>query len=289
MSGLSDHLKGGVSTVCNAWAIERSDGVTLAFTDHDQSLEFEGLTFLAQGGMTATTLEQTTGLAVDNAEAVGVLSADGITEADIRAGRFDGARITAWLVNWADTDQREVLFKGSLGEIAHADGQFTAEIRGVSEALNQPRGRSYQKGCSALLGDRVCGLNLEQPLYRLEATVIAVQGNRVLTLAEGLHDAGWFARGTLHAGSGAVQKLGVIKTDGVVDDARQVELWEPMSEELHVGDTVVLYAGCDKRFATCRYKFGNVRNFMGFPDIPGDDWLMRYPGSADPMDGMSRR
>jgi hypothetical protein len=28
---------------------------------------------------------------------------------------------------------------------------------------------------------------------------------------------------------------------------------------------------------TCRLKFDNLMNFRGFPDIPGDDWLVAHP------------
>lgn len=38
-----------------------------------------------------------------------------------------------------------------------------------------------------------------------------------------------------------------------------------------VGDTPTLYAGCDKRIATCNNKFGNVPNFQGFPFFPQID------------------
>nr|WP_325048889.1 phage BR0599 family protein [Rhodophyticola porphyridii] len=50
-----------------------------------------------------------------------------------------------------------------------------------------------------------------------------------------------------------------------------------------------LEAGCDKRMETCRLKFNNLLNFRGFPDIPGDDWLMSYPARTNARDGGSRR
>lgn len=47
--------------------------------------------------------------------------------------------------------------------------------------------------------------------------------------------------------------------------------------------------GCDKTWATCRAVFGNGRNFQGFPDIPGDDYLTAYPAEGGRHDGGSRR
>ncbi len=63
-----------------------------------------------------------------------------MTEVDIAAGRFDGAEVTAWLVDWTDVTARKVLFRGSLGEITRSGGAFSAELRGLMEWLNWPRG-----------------------------------------------------------------------------------------------------------------------------------------------------
>src|SRR5262249_6848174 len=35
--------------------------------------------------------------------------------------------------------------------------------------------------------------------------------------------------------------------------------------------------GCDRQLATCRDLFGNVVNFRGFPHIPGNDFVLKYP------------
>ncbi|RMA42141.1 hypothetical protein D9R08_11880 [Rhodophyticola porphyridii] len=70
---------------------------------------------------------------------------------------------------------------------------------------------------------------------------------------------------------------------------RSVELWEPFRAPVAPGDMIRLEAGCDKRMETCRLKFNNLLNFRGFPDIPGDDWLMSYPARTNARDGGSRR
>jgi hypothetical protein len=43
--------------------------------------------------------------------------------------------------------------------------------------------------------------------------------------------------------------------------------------------------GCDRRLATCRDRFGNVVNFRGFPHIPGNDVVLRYPRDGATLDG----
>jgi hypothetical protein len=43
--------------------------------------------------------------------------------------------------------------------------------------------------------------------------------------------------------------------------------------------------GCDRAFATCRDRFGNVANFRGFPHIPGNDFVLHYPRQGDALNG----
>lgn len=47
--------------------------------------------------------------------------------------------------------------------------------------------------------------------------------------------------------------------------------------------------GCDKRFETCSARFDNILNFRGFPAIPGNDFLSRWPADGERHDGTSRR
>ena len=287
---IAEHLRTGLTTLCRCWAVTRLDGRVFGFTDHDIDLSFDGLTFKADTGLTASALQQVTGLAVDNSEAVGALSDASVTEEDILAGRFDDARLTYWLVNWQDIEIREVQFSGTLGEIKRADGSFFAELRGVSEALNKPLGRVFQKPCSAVLGDDQCGVDLSDADFSVTLDVEQIKSRRVLRFAvPSDYDERWFERGKLIVKSGAaVGLMGMIKNDRLVDGIRTIELWEEIKIEIAVGDQITLIAGCDKRSSTCSEKFSSLLNFRGFPHIPGEDWLMTYPSEGGANDGGSR-
>ena len=89
--GLEAHLETGLTHVCRCWSVTRRDGVRLGFTDHDRDLSFDQTLFRADTGMGAKAVQQSSGLSVDNTEAIGMLSDPGINEADIAAGRFDDA------------------------------------------------------------------------------------------------------------------------------------------------------------------------------------------------------
>lgn len=71
-------------------------------------------------------------------------------------------------------------------------------------------------------------------------------------------------------------------------DAVILEPEHALHDELTGGETFTIFAGCDKRLSTCRRKFANVRNFRGFPYLPGDNWLTAYPVSGRAYDGGKR-
>ncbi|TXI04148.1 MAG: DUF2163 domain-containing protein [Pseudorhodobacter sp.] len=283
------HLAEGVTSVCHCWLVTRTDGQTYGFTDHDGDLTFEGHQFKAASGLSAGALQQTTGLSVDNSEAVGALSDASVSEEDLAEGRFDGAEVQSWLVNWADVSQRIVEFRGNFGEVTRKAGAFRVELRGLTERLNQPQGRVYQSGCGAVLGDGRCKINLASAAYRMTATVeeIDVLGRLRIDSGTGFADR-WFERGQIEVLTGASAGMSVmVKGDRLTDTGRVLDLWHGIGAVLAPGDSIRLIAGCDRRAATCRTKFNNFLNFRGFPHIPGEDWLTSYPASTTLNDGGS--
>ncbi|MCZ4354193.1 DUF2163 domain-containing protein [Roseovarius aestuarii] len=295
MSGLNPeleaHLAGGITTTCRCWELERRDGAILGFTDHDCGLDFGGVAFRADTGLSALALQQSTGLSVDNTEAIGALSDAAIREDDIEAGRYDNAEIRAWLVNWQDVSQRQLQFRGTIGELRRSGGAFEAELRGLTEALNRPLGRIFQKPCSAVLGDKSCRFDVDTLGYSTQLAAVEIEDRQTFLFdAFGGFDPGWFQHGRLLAMDGAASGLGgVVKRDTVSKDRRVIELWQPLRADVRAGDTLRLEAGCDKRAVTCRLKFKNFVNFQGFPDIPGDDWSISDPAKTGALNGGSRR
>ncbi len=284
------HLESGATTVCRAWTVRRTDGLVLGFTDHDRDLTVDGVVCRADTGMTARALQQTTGLSVDNSEAAGALSDASIREADLLAGRFDGAEVRSYLVNWSSPSDWIEQFRGTFGEIMRAGGAFRAELRGLTEALNRPQGFAYLQNCSAILGDVRCGFDTSLPGFFHEGTVEAVDEDRLFTFSTfaGFDDR-WFEHGRFEILTGAAAGLiGAIKNDRQLTPGRQIELWQSLGAEVLPGDGFRMIAGCDKTAATCRAKFTNFLNYRGFPHIPGEDWLASYPGPDRPGAGGAR-
>lgn len=286
---LQAHLDTGATTLCRCWIVRRSDGGVLGFTDHDKALVVEGVTCEAATGMDASALESSTGLAVDNAQAVGALSSAGITDLDVETGKFDGAEVWQWLVNWQDVEQKTLLFRGEMGEIRRGAGAFEAELRGLSEALNRPVGRAYLRQCDRILGDTKCGFDINAAGFVVEAEVDFVSGRRVVEL-KNTADFGeeWFLHGKVVWISGANAGVeGLVRVDQMRGGVRVIEFWEETRFAIETGDRLRLHAGCDKAAGSCEGKFSNFANFRGFPHMPGEDWSVSYPVSGGDLDGGS--
>nr|WP_111297984.1 DUF2163 domain-containing protein [Paracoccus saliphilus] len=265
------------TTIARAWSVRRADGLTLGFTDHDRVLDFGGVTFRPDQGLTAKALVQATGLSVDNSEATGALSDDAITERDLMAGRWDDAQLRMWEVDWTDTTRRKLVFRGTLGEVARANGAFRAELRGLSEQLNAPQGRVYHRRCSSRLGDATCKVDLTTPTLSVLRQVEGLEQGRIFTFTDFPSFASnWFEQGRIEVLTGTAEGLhGMIKNDTAFPGGgRVIELWSAPGIIPAAGDQVRLSAGCDKAAATCRFKFANFMNFRGFPHLPSEDWLM---------------
>jgi uncharacterized phage protein (TIGR02218 family) len=287
---LAAHLATGTTTLAWCWRLTRADGTRQGFTDHDRDLVFDGTTFEAASGFTATDIKDAVGLSVDNLEVSSALRSDSLNEDDLAAGLYDDAAVEIWRVNWADPVQRVLMRAGSIGEVSRSGLAFTAEVRGLAQYLQQPKGRLYQYGCDADLGDARCTVDLDDPAFRGTGTVVTASSLRLFT-ATGLDAfaADWFTRGlvTFTTGANAGRRQEVKRH--LAGTEATLELWQPMALAIAPGDTFTVTAGCDKHFATCQAKFANAVNFRGFPHMPGNDFVATVARPGDPThDGQSR-
>jgi uncharacterized phage protein (TIGR02218 family) len=283
-SELQAKLDSGVTTLCRCWRLTRADGVVQGFTDHDEDVVLDGLTCRAGTGLTGSEATARLGLSVTGSEMSGALADDSLTEADLAAGRYDAASIEMLLVDWSEPALFVQMSKGVLGEVRREGAAFAAEVRGLSDRLNQESGRRYTATCSADLGDGRCAIDLSSAAYRGTGAITTLGGTSGFSAA-GLDAfaAGWFSAGRLEWTSGANAGLAVeVKSHRVTDDGVAIDLWQAMPEPLATGDAFSVTAGCDKRFETCRGRFDNEVNFRGFPHIPGNDFVTRYAVSGEP-------
>ncbi len=279
-------LQSGATTLAYVWRITRRDGVTFAFTDHDAALMFDALVCEPLSGLAAGAMEKSVGLAVDSAGIAGALSADALSEEDLARGLWDGARVDIFRVDWSEPSLRVHLFAGHIGEVRRGTHAFEAELRGLQAALNKPVGRVFSRFCDADLGDARCAKIIETEAFRADGAVTQVLAGAALKVSglAGFAE-GWFTRGRLVWSAGGGSEVSAHRLEGA--DA-VLELRDPALGAIETGATFRVYAGCDKRFETCRGKFANALNFRGFPHMPGNDAVQAGPNLAEPLDGGSR-
>lgn len=288
---LQARLDGGATRLCRCWRVRRHDGIEFGFTDHDEDVTFGGTVFRASTGLDASALQSANGLSVDNGQAFGALTAAAISEKDVRAGRFDGAGLDHWIVDWERPDLRVLMFCGTFGEIRLKDGAFEVELRGLAEGLNAAVGRTVLRRCDRAVGDAKCGFNLEAEGFSAVGEALAGSGADTI-VASGLAGfaEGWFTHGVVTWLTGPnAGETAQVKSDVRDGTGRRLFLWQEPGEPLGHGHRFRVTAGCDKRAETCQAKFKNFLNFRGFPHIPGEDWVAAYPKDGAIHDGSSQQ
>src|SRR5690606_38259540 len=138
---------------------------------HDRDLSLAGTVFRAASGFRASEGEAGNGMAAPASEVAGGFSSEAITEADLTAGRYDGARVEVFVVNWRLPEEHMLLKVQEIGEVSRAAGQFTAELRSFAHRLSQENGRVYNRRCDAGLGDGRCRVDLSA--WRASGTVVS--------------------------------------------------------------------------------------------------------------------
>jgi len=177
-AALKTHLAEEVTTLCVCWKIVRRDGVEQGFTSHVKDLTYDGLLYEASTGFTPSNIASTDDLAVNNMEVVGLLESERISASELQAGRYDYADVYVFALNYEDLTMQDLKFSyGKLGQVKSGKVVFEAEVRSLSQGLQQNVGELFDTACRADLGDSRCGVLIKpdrwQPhtLYALDDVV----------------------------------------------------------------------------------------------------------------------
>ncbi|MGE4429146.1 MAG: DUF2163 domain-containing protein [Sphingobium sp.] len=261
-------------TLAFCWRLERRDGVAIGLTSHDRDLLVAGFPYRAAPGLVPSAIRRGIGLDVESMDLQGALTSDAIRDADLRAGRWDGARLWLWLTEWTDPGLLWLeLMRGELGAVEQQGEGFSVELRGPHAMLQAPAAPETSPGCRARLGDKACRVDLALRRRRIE---VSAMSDDIVAVSGGGLIAGSYAFGALRWLEG--ENCGLVH--GVIDnDAGSLTLSDPPAFAVDPGTRALLTEGCDKRIATCRDRFANAINFRGEPYLPGSDLLTRYPGA----------
>lgn len=281
-TALKNDMAQEATTFCTCWEITRTDGTVLRFTDLDIPLVVDGNEYTPAVGYNRSAIQTSGDMSVDNMDVGGIIDDSSVTIADLRAGKFDYAEVKIFLVNWLHPEHGTMaLRRGWLGEVqVTPDGSFTAELRGLNQALAQAVGETLSPECRADLGDSRCKVDIDGAGYAREGAVTAVTNRRTFVCSitdpdPRASDANWYVGGVLSwlTGDNAGVNIEVKAWNG----SDTLELFLSQAFAMQVGDTFRLRPGCDKRRETCKNKFNNIINFRGEPFVPGQDLMMYYP------------
>lgn len=156
-SALQTHLGTALRTTCTLWKVTLANGTVIGFTDFAQDINYNGVTYQAQSGATPSSISTNEKMSVDNLELMGFLESPSITDQALMAGTWDYALVQIYLVNYNDLSMGTLLLKqGYLGEIKTGRHNYTAELRGLTQVLQQSIGYTMGELCNADLGDSRC-------------------------------------------------------------------------------------------------------------------------------------
>lgn len=273
------------------YTLQLVNGVQLSYTNLDFDVLYQGTTFSARSiRFDGMKFKLNVGITVDEQE-IKASSYPPPTEVfptgsdnfflACQNGSLDGALFIRqrafWEVNdgrpWVDFAQDPkgvvTIFTGYVSEMSKI-GRTTATIKVKSPLkfldIQLPR-NTFQASCNWTLYDQGC--TLFRGDFTTEFTVAEVSNHIVIAVdaslgtgADGNPD---YMQGRMRFTSGV---LNGFQTLIGTNSTSAFQLQYPLTEDPAVGDTFLASLGCVKTLNACDAKFGNKKNFRGFPFIP---------------------
>jgi len=175
-AGIQTDLDAGVVALSTCVKITAVDGTVFAFTDYHDDLVVSTVTYTAIGGYTPSAVASSAELNVDNVDLVGYFEANGITLTKIRAGYLEGAAIEKFKVNPRKVSDGIIkVRKGTIGRQGAGDLNYSLEVRGLFQGLQQPIGKVLSATCRAELGDTECKVPIVLSTWSASTAVSAGQ------------------------------------------------------------------------------------------------------------------
>lgn len=157
---LAARIDSGAARLCHAWIVTLRDTERLGFSDHDEPVTIDAIECQPACGWTAGAAHQELGLDAGQAAVSGVLDVQGVALDDLLAGRWDGARVEVWRLDWDEPALRVRIGIGDVARVVVTDDRLTLELEGPIARLDQVVGRSFSRLCDATLGDARCGVDV---------------------------------------------------------------------------------------------------------------------------------
>ena len=272
-------------TIATCWRIVRQDKLILRYTTHNRDLSIGGFTYTPASGLQDSATERQDSLRESNKEIRGAIASDAITEEDLRAGKYDDARITEFVVDYRYPDAGSVILSVFIiAGIEFDDGVWRAQLVSQKFRLTKTKGRRYNRTCDVTFGDAAtCKVN-RTAISRSESVTAFVNRRQVdvtaATLAVDQQANNYWKRGTLFFRSGPLQGFSFKIQNSLYTASPQklrVTTYLNLQADATSGDSVTLIPGCDHTKSGGCTRFLNRPNYHGFSYIPGSDGVFETP------------
>lgn len=267
-------LQRGVVTFATCWRVTLKNGTSIYGTEHDRELTVssgdQAGVYSPSNSITASSIQGKADGSPDTTQAEGYIQTSfGVRAIDIESGLYDDASFTLFLVDYEDPDDFQLILRtGSIGQIKRTtDGNYFAELRGLTQRLAQTLLRTFSTRCDAQLFDSRCTVSSAN--YQMAGTVVGVVSRRRIIVDVSSSPTALlldqYAGGQVTFTSGDLEGISREVKASSVDSSQllDVEFFEALPASPTVGDSVTGLPGCDRTIRTCKLTFDNILNFRG--------------------------
>lgn len=233
--------------------ITRTDGIVKTLSSYNRTIIFEGHAYIP--GYTRTAIPASDALNVNRFDITGFLDDKFLDAIDIRAGRYDDARVTVILVDPTDLSLGGMVLGGAVfGQVTMENPvSYRVEVASLSNRFAQQTGELYGPNCPAQYGDARCKLTrlsypgvvntviTDRRKFTATATATAFPSNALLDVPQ------WQPQHDYYMGQSVVPRSAAngfryeALTSGKSDHPNSKEPTWPLSEFDVVADFEVLW------------------------------------------------
>jgi uncharacterized phage protein (TIGR02218 family) len=274
---LTAHLAQGQTTLTTCLTVNRTDGIVMGFTELDQDIVFNGVTYVSASGFSRFNLQDKENLDTSTVQLDGMLD-NVVTRDDVVARRYDFADVEVFLVNWVDLSAGKLILKtGRFGPVTLKEFSFSVELRWMSYQTTAIGGELCSPICRVDLGSPRCGFNVSAIMQT--GTIVSTDGFKNITVS-GVAVGAFPLDGGLITWTGGANVNLSDEVNTFVSGVISLKLDSLLA--ITPGDTFKIQPGCDKTMNTCVTVFANGVNFQAEPYIPGFDHMLNYPNYQPP-------
>ncbi len=282
-TSLITHMGKSTTTLCACFYAVAGDSTVVAMTSYSSDLSglpgYPGVTFRHTTGVSASKTEDYSGSQSGQMEVDVFLKANGITEAELTAGKWAQASATLFVCNYEALDMGQLIMKsGDLGEIRQIGIYAQAEIKGINNCLTAQLGTVTRPECPYDLGDSDCTVDLTT--FTKTGTLTGVTSQTVFADSTRTETDDYFQNGKIQFTSGLNSGFGYFQIDSWNATTKTFTLRRALPYTPSNGDAYTAIRGCQKRYQTdCVTKFANGISYGGEPFMVTYEQFTQLPQS----------